>query len=50
VGSEHLKASRKHVGEIDQDHPATKLMQTPKKVQVGTSVLLGLNVQKVIYF
>ena len=29
------------------DHPVTKLMQAPKKVPKGSSVLVGLNIQKV---
>ena len=31
----------------DLDHPITKLLQSPKKVPRGTSVLLGLNIYKV---
>lgn len=31
----------------DLDHPITKLMQSPRKVPRGTSVLLGLNIYKV---
>ena len=33
----------------DEDHPVTQLMQSPKKVPVATSVLIGLNVQKVYH-
>jgi hypothetical protein len=31
----------------DEDHPITKLMQSPKKVPKGTNVLIGLNIYKV---
>ena len=31
----------------DVDHPITKLMQSPKKVPRGTSVLIGLNIYQV---
>ena len=32
----------------DADHPITKLMQLPKKVPRGTSVLIGLNIYQVL--
>jgi hypothetical protein len=30
------------------DHPITKLMQSPRKVPRGSSVLIGLNIYKVL--
>ena len=46
-GSDALERKGAFYTISDQDHPITKLMQYPRKVPRGTSVLLGLNIYKV---
>jgi hypothetical protein len=46
-GSDALERKGAFYAISDQDHPITKLMQYPRKVPRGTSVLLGLNIYKV---
>ena len=46
-GSDATERRGAFYAKSDTDHPVTKIMQEPKKVSKGKSVLVGLSINKV---